>query len=101
MSSETDPHIDSIRYSLETEVPDEDIDGNQSDSDSDGDDEEDKIEFIPITNLLRNRKKKDTVSNYLETYSVPHHRRCVCTLLNPFKSHCKFLFRKNFGQTFY
>ena len=82
MSSETDPHIDSIRYSLETEVPDEDIDGNQSDSDSNGDDEEDEIEFIPITNLLRNRKKKDAVSNDLETYSVPHHRRCVCHLLN-------------------
>ena len=71
-------YVDSIRYSLETEVPDEDIDGNQSDSNSNGDDEEDEIEFIPITNLLRNHKKKDAVSNDFETYSVPHHRRCAC-----------------------
>lgn len=81
--SETIAPTDSIRYYLETEGPDEDVEENQSDSDEEnGDDDDDEMEFIPISNLLRNRKKKDNILNDLETYSVPYHRRCVCHLLN-------------------
>lgn len=71
-----------IRDCLQSEISDEElneeIDGNMSDSEVES--EDDELEFNPIHNLLRTRKKKDAISCDLETYSVPYHRRCVCHL---------------------
>jgi hypothetical protein len=73
-----------IRDCLQSEISDEELNeeiyGNMSDSEVES--EDDELEFNPIPNLLRKRKKKESICCDLETYCVPYHRRCVCHLLN-------------------